>query len=132
MKKIIAVVVLLIVALFIGLNTGLISDQAEGWVKNNPKDSHAPDVLYKAARWCDLMGDNDRAVSVYMDLYQTYPQRGDLCAPALYHVADIQVEVTNSKARAKPYLEKIINEYPGEEEWVMKAKQLYDEANYAK
>src|SRR5215472_18701105 len=108
MKKLIAGVILLLVIVFIGLNTGMIADQSEQWVKNNPKDGHAPDVLYKSARWCDLMGDNDRAVSVYTDLYQAYPERGDLCAPALYHIAQIEIDVTNSKSRGRPYLEKLI------------------------
>jgi hypothetical protein len=130
MKKLGFFVLLLFCLFFVALNTSMISDQAMDWVKNHPKDSNAPEVLYRTARWCDLLGDNKRAVDVYSELYQRYPERGDYCAPALYYLAKIMVDTTSSKIRAKPYLETIMTQYASETEWNSKAKVLYDEVTH--
>ncbi len=126
---------LLLVAVFlVVLNTGMVADQAVNWVKENPKDPGAPTVLFRTARWCDIMGNDERASGLYLQLYQQYPERGDLCAPALYHVAENIANSTYTlgvRKQALPYLETIINEYSNQEEWRTKAKQLYDEVNYA-
>lgn len=134
MKKLIVGALILIVIFVVVLNTGLVADQAVGWVKDNPKDPEAPVVLYRTARWCDVMGNDQRANAVYLQLYQQFPERGDLCAPALYYVAQ---NIANSsyavgvRKQALPYLDIIINDYSSQEEWRTKAKQLYDEVNYA-
>lgn len=134
MKKLIIGALLLIVVFIIVLNTGLVADQALNWVKENPKDPEAPLVLYRTARWCDVMGNDERANAIYLQLYQQFPEKGELCAPALYYVAQ---DIANSsyavgvKKQALPYLEIIINDYSSQEEWRTKAKQLYDEVNYA-
>jgi|SRR5581483_2849677 len=123
----------LIVIFIIVLNTGLVADQSLAWVKNNAKDPAAPDVLFKTARWCDILGSDDKAIEIYWKLYQDYPERADLCAPALYYIAYLKANgtyIVGVKKQALPYLETIMNQYSTQEEWRAKAKTLYDEVNY--
>jgi hypothetical protein len=134
MKKLMIGAGLLILVFIVVLNTSMVADQAVSWVAANPKDPSAPDVLYRTARWCDLLGSDDKAAVVYLQLYQQYPDRADLCAPALYHVAYNLAEgtyIVGIKKQAIPYLETIMNQYSSQAEWQTKAKQLYDEVSYA-
>ncbi len=131
MKKLIFLLVLLATVVFVGLNSSMIADQSLAWVKDHPKSDTAPEILYRSARWCDFLGDNAKAMDMYWELYQRYPDRGDLCAPALYHLADIIVATSTAKQRAKTYLEIVMNQYPTVEDWAMKSKQLYDQLTYA-
>lgn len=134
MKKLIIGVIVLIVLFVLVLNSSILADQAVLWAKNNPKDPQAADVLFKAARWCDILGNNDRAVEIYWMLYQQYPERADLCAPALYHCGDIRANQSNilvMRKQALPYLDIVISQYSGQGDWGTKAKKLYDEVNYA-
>lgn len=114
------------------LNTSMLADQALKWVQENPKDPHAPKVLYEAARWCDIMGDNKKALEVYWDLYQQYPGSSSLCAASLYYSAQIQVDTSVSKKLADPFLKIILDQYFSETEWVEKARKLQDEVNYVR
>ena len=134
MKKLIVGAGILILAFILVMNTSLVADQALSWVAANPKDSSAPDVLYRTARWCDLLGSDDRAGAIYLQLYQQYPERGDLCAPGLYHLAYNLANgsyIVGVKRQALPYLDIIMNQYSTQGDWGTKAKQLYDEVNYA-
>ena len=134
MKKLVIGALVLIAIFVVVLNTGLVADQALDWVKQNPKDADAPLVLYRTARWCDIMGNGDRANAIYLQLYQQYPEKGELCAPALYYVAENIASSTYAvgvKRQALPYLDIIANQYSNQDEWRTKAKQLYDEVNYA-
>ena len=128
-KLLIAAVAIIAVFIFI-LNSSFLSDQATAWVKEHPKDPNSADVLYDVGRWCDLTGDNDKAIELYTLLYHQYPERGDLCAPGLYHCAAIKANgsyIRVIRLEAIPYLETIINQYPNQDDWGTKAKQLYDE-----
>ena len=123
-----------IIVFLIALNSSLIADQALAWVKANPKDPTAPDVLYRAGRFCDVMGNNDKAVEIYWMLYEEFPERGDICAPALYYCGNIKASASYILAirkQALPYLDIVVNQYSNQQEWRTKAKQLYDEVNYA-
>lgn len=134
MKKLLIAAGSLILIFLVVLNTGFVSDQALAWVKENPKDPTAPDVLYKTARWCDIMGSEEKAEPIYLQLYQQYPERADLCAPALYHLAYNKANSSYNlgvRKQALPYLDIIANQYSSQDEWRTKAKQLYDEVNYA-
>jgi hypothetical protein len=130
------VIALIVIAFFvIALNSAMIADQAISWVKENPKDVDAPIVLYRAARWCDIMGDNKKATAIYLQLYQQYPEKGDLCAPALYYVADIMANdsnITVLRQQSVPYLEIILSQYSAQGDWPTKAKQLLDEVKYVR
>lgn len=133
MKKLIYAAIVFIVLFIIALNAGMVADQAVAWVNQHPKDSGAPDVLYKAARWCDLMGSNDKAVEIYWMLYQQYPERADLCAPGLYYAASIKANssyIVALRQQANQYLQVIMDQYPSQGDWGTKAKKLYDEVNY--
>lgn len=133
MKKLIYVAVAFIALFIIALNAGMMADQAVAWVNAHPKDPNAPDVLYKAGRWCDLMGSNDKAVEIYWMLYQQYPERGDLCAPALYYAAYIKGNssyIAALRQQANQYLQIIMDQYSNQGDWGTKAKKLYDEVNY--
>lgn len=133
LKKVVIAAIACIVLLLILLNSGMVADQAMSWVSEHPKDPDAPEVLYRAGRWCDIMGDNEKALVVYWKLYEQYPENGDLVAPALYYSADIKANGTNIiglRKQAVPILEIIMNQYASQQEWSTKAKQLFDEVNY--
>ncbi len=124
----------LIVVTILLLNSSILADQAVDWVKANPKDPDAPLVLFRAGRWCDLMGNGDHAVEIYGKLYSDYPEKSDLCAEALFHSAEIKANASNIVAlrkQALPYIDIITTQYASQEEWRSKAKKLYDEVNYA-
>ena len=115
------------------LNAKMLAEQAEQWVKNNPKDPHAPEVLYYAARYCDILGDNAKAQSVYWEVYQQYPENSALCAASLYYEADNKVETSAATRNyAIPILDIVLNQYSSEEEWVQKAKALRDQVTYVR
>jgi len=130
MKKLLLVVVFLIAGVVVILNTSMVGDQASAWAEANPKDPNAPEVLYRAGRWCDVMGNDEKAKALYMQLVEEYPKRGDLCAPALYYVASDLANgsyIVALRKQAIPYLKKILDEYPYQEDWRAKAQQLDDE-----
>jgi TolA-binding protein len=128
-KALIISAVVLIVLFFTALNSSMIADQALAWVKEHPKDPSAPEVLYRAARWCDLLGDNNKARAVYWDIYEQYPEKGEYCAPALYYIAQIISDTTSARRQANTYLQIVIDQYPNVDNWGTKAKELYDEVN---
>ncbi|HJT23381.1 MAG TPA: hypothetical protein VJ873_02315 [bacterium] len=133
-RNLIVVVAILIVAFVIVLNSGMVADQVVGWVNTNAKDPSAPDVLYRTARWCDIMGNDDKAAQLYWMLYQQYPERADLCAPALYYTAYDKANGTyilGIKKQALQYLTILLSQYSGQTDWCTKGKQLQDEVTYA-
>lgn len=135
MKKLIWVAAVLIILFAIALNFSMVADQAVTWVKEHPKDPDAPVVLYRTARACDILGNDDKAGEIYWYLYQQYPERGELCAPALYYLAydkSNNTYITEIKKQANTYLEIIMNQYSTQSEWSTKAKKLYDEVNYVR
>ncbi len=80
------------------------------------------------------MGSNDRALEIYDQLYQQYPEKSELVAPALFYSAQIKANASNIvglRRQALPYLDILLSQYSTQEEWRVKAKQLYDEVNYA-
>lgn len=132
-KKVAWIAVGLIALVIFVLSSSIVADQAEKWVAANPKDPEAPKVLYKAARWCDLMGDNDRAVASYWRLYEQYPGESKLVVEGLYYCAVIKSEGQNIlvlRQQANPYLRVILDQYGSEPEWHAKAQKLFDEVNY--
>jgi hypothetical protein len=131
MKKLVVIGVVLIALFIFVLNSSMIANQAEKWVKENPKDPDAPTALYWAARYCDILGDNAKAQSVYWEIYQLYPEKSALCAEVLYRDAENKVETSAATRNyAIPILDMVLNQYPSEEEWVQKAKTLKDEVTY--
>jgi hypothetical protein len=133
-KNLVIFAVILIVVFILVLNSGMVADQVVGWVKDHPKDPNAADVLYRTARWCDIMGNNDKAAELYWMLYQQYPERAELCAPALYYTAYDKANgtyIVGIKKQALTYLDILLNSYSGQTEWCTKGKQLQDEVNYA-
>jgi hypothetical protein len=130
MKSLVIGVGILILVFIVVLNTSFVADQAVSWVAANPKDPSAPDVLYDMGRWCDLMGNDDKARELYLQLYKQYPERADLCAAALYHVAYNFANGTYIvviKKQALPYLDIVMNQYSTQTDWQAKARQLDDE-----
>ena len=133
MKKPILIAAAVIALFILLLSSSVVSDQGEKWALANPKDPHAPEVLYRAARWCDIMGDDDKAVEIYWKLYETYPQNGDLVAPALYYSAKIKANsgtIVALRKQANSYLDILLNQYSGQTEWHALGQKLYDEVNY--
>ena len=134
MKKLIWGAIALIVLFILALNSSILADQALAWVKANPKDPDAAVVLFRAGRWCDLMGNDEKAIQIYQQLYDQYPEKGELCAPALYYAASIRANGSNILAlrkQALPFLDILLNQYSNQEEWRTKGKQLFDEVSYA-
>jgi tetratricopeptide (TPR) repeat protein len=134
MQKLIVGAVFLILVSIVLLNSSMVADPVLSWVAANPKDPSAPDALYDTARCCDFLGNNDKAGAIYLQLYQQYPKRADLCAPGLYHLAYNLANgsyIVGLKRQALPYLQIIMDQYPTEGDWGTKAKQLTDEVNGA-
>ena len=124
----------LIVLFVLVLNSSILADQAVKWVNANPKDPDAPLTLYRAGRYCNVMGDENRALEIYAQLYAQYPERAELCAPAMYYSGEIKANSSNILAYRKqaiPFFDIVANEYSSQEEWRVKAKKLADEVNYA-
>lgn len=133
LKKLIYVAIALIVIFVLVINSSILADQAVNWVKDHPKDPSAPEVLYRAGRWCNILGDGAKAMAIYDQLYQQYPEAVEYAAPAVYYSAEIRADASYNKGvrmQAIPYLDIVINQYPTTE-WASKAKQLRDEVNYA-
>ena len=129
-KKLIVAIIVVVVLFFVGLNSSMLANQAQAWVKEHPKDPDAPVILFRAARYCDILGDNVKALEVYWQIYQQYPERKDLCVKALYNCAQIQATATSARKLANTYLEIIMKDFPDSGEYATKAKTLYDEVNY--
>ena len=135
LKKVVITAIACIILLILLLNSSILADQAVAWVTKNPKDPEAALVLFRAGRWCDTMGDNDRAQVIYWQLDEQYPERADLVAPALFYSADILANGSNIlglRKQANPILEIIMNQYSSQQEWSTKAKKLFDEVNYVR
>jgi hypothetical protein len=129
-KKLIIGIILTIVIFFVGLNSAMLANQVQAWAKEHPKDPDAPVMLFKAARWCDILGDNKKALEIYWQIYLQYPERKELCVSGLYYSAQIQATASSARKLANNYLDIILKDYPNEGDWSSKAKALYDEVNY--
>jgi hypothetical protein len=132
-KKLIYSILALLVVFILVLNSSILADQAVDWVKENPKDPDAPVVLFRAARWCNILGDENKALAIYWQIYQEYPEKSELCAPAMYYSAEIKANGSNIVAfrkQALPYLDILMNQYSSQEEWRAKGKIILDEVNY--
>src|SRR5258708_33447473 len=90
MKKLIAVIIVLVVLFVLVLNPTFIANQTMDWAAANPKDENTPKILYYVGRGCDLTGNGEKAVSLFWLLYQQYPEKSELCAPALYYCGRIK------------------------------------------
>ena len=133
MKKLIYWALALIGIFILVLNSSILANQAVSWAESNPKDPDAPLVMYRAGRWCNLLGDGDTALTIYQKLYDRYPEKSELCAPAMYYSGEIKSEASNVVALRKqaiPFLEIVTTQYASVEEWRDKAKKLLDEVNY--
>lgn len=133
MKKLVIGGICLIFFFMIALNTTMLAEQAEQWVKNNPKDPHAPQVLFDAARWCDILGDNHKAQTVYDEIFRLYPENSAISAAALFYEAQNKVQTSAAtKSYAIPILDTLISQYPDQTEWAEKGKKLRDEVIYVR
>jgi hypothetical protein len=134
-KKMIYGAIALILLFVLVLNSSILANQVVAWADANPKDPDAPLMLYRAGRYCNVMGDDNRALEIYEHLYQEYPERAELCAPAMYYSGEIKANGSNNilayKKQALPFLDIVVNQYSSQEEWRTKAKKLYDEVNFA-
>lgn len=133
MKKLMYGALAVIVFFILVMNSSILADQAVDWVKDHPKDPDAPLVLFRAGRWCNLLGDGEKAIEIYQELYQEFPEKSEFCAPAMYYCGEIKSDESNIVAlrkQALPFLEIVTTQYASEDEWREKAKKLYDEVNY--
>jgi hypothetical protein len=114
MKGLIFLGVLIAGLLVVALNPHLAADQVVNWVKQNPKYSSAPELLYDTGRMCQFLTDGDTAIAVYNDLYQSYPENAALCAPAMYYCGEIKADsgyIKVFRMQALPYLQIILDQY---------------------
>jgi hypothetical protein len=132
MKGLIILGVLAAGILIVALNPHLLADQVVNWAKQNPKDTSAPDILFDTGRLCQYLTDGDTAIVVYNYLYQTYPDKAALCAPAMYYCGEIKADsgyIKVFRMQALPYLQIILDQYSDQAEWVVKAQALINEVN---
>ena len=133
MKKLIGGIIVVVVLFVLVLNPTFIANQTIEWVKANPKNEDAPKILFYVGRGCDLTGNGEKAVTLFWFLYQQYPEKGELCAPALYYCGRIKAEGSYVKAyrmQAIQYLQIVLSQYVDQAEWQAKAKDLLNEVNY--
>ena len=133
MKKLIAGIVVVIVLFVLVLNPTFIASQTIEWVKANPKNENAPNLLFYVGRGCDLTGNGEKAVELFWFLYQQYPENAKLCAPALYYCGRIKADGSYVKAyrmQAIQYLQIVMSQYADQTEWQAKSKDLLSEVNY--
>ncbi len=123
--------ILIVGILVLALNPHLAADQVVNWVKQNPKDASAPDLLYDTGRICQFLQDGDTAIEVYNDLYQQYPDKGELCAAALYYCGEIEAaaDIKVYRLQAVPYLQIILDQYSDQTAWAVKAQALINQVN---
>ncbi len=79
-----------------------------------------------------MLTDTDTATRVFSYIYQTYPDNAVFSAPAMYYCGRMKADSSYLKgirAQAIPFLQIVIDQYPTQEEWVTKSKQLIDEVN---
>lgn len=131
MKSLIFLGVLIAGILVLVLDPHLAADQVVSWVKQNPKYPSAPDLLYDTGRMCQFLQDGDTAIAVYNDLYQQYPDKGELCAAALYYCGEIEsgADIKAYRLQAVPYLQIILDQYSDQTAWVVKAQALMTQVN---
>lgn len=118
--------------LVLALNPHLVADQVMDWAKQNVKDPSVPDILFDTGRACQFLQDGDTAIVMYNYLYQTYPDKADLCAPAMYYCGQIKADsgyIKVFRMQALPYLQIILDQYSDQAEWVSKAQALMSEVN---
>lgn len=130
MKHLLIALVFLATGFVLVLNTSILAGWAAAWVGDHPKDPDAPEVLYRVGRWCDIVGNNEGAQTLYLKLVQQYPKRGDLCAPALYYTASDIADgsyIIALRKQAIPYLRTILDQYSDQANWKAKAQKLDDE-----
>jgi hypothetical protein len=132
MKGFLYIGILLAAIIVVVINPSLVADQVLNWAKQNPQNQYTPEVLFDTARACQLLTDGDTAIKLYNYLYQQYPEKADLCAPAMYYCGEIKEEAGYIKVirmEAVPYLQIVLDQYPDQMKWVVKARQLMSEVN---
>jgi hypothetical protein len=134
MKGLIFLGVLIAALLIVALNPRVLADQVVSWVKQNPDYASAPELLLDTGNVCKFLQADDTAIEVYNDLYQQYPKQAAFCAEALYDCGKIKADSSYLKGvrvQALPYLQIILDQYPDQVDWVLKAQQLMNEVNGA-
>ncbi len=109
---------------------GFVADKVLDYAKQNPKYVNTPDYVYQAGRLCEILQGDDAALELYNYLYVTYPDNAALCAPAMYYSGKIKAEASYLKVfrvQALPFLQIVLDQYPDQLEWNVKAKQLMTE-----
>jgi hypothetical protein len=132
MKGLIILAVLLGAVLVVCLNPHLVADQVLTWAQQNAADPKTPEILFDTARSCEMLTDTDTATRVFTYIYQTYPDNAAFSAPAMYYCGKMKADSSYLKgirAQAIPFLQIVIDQYPTQEEWVTKSKQLIDEVS---
>ena len=129
MKKLVALFVSLGLLMYFGMNSQLIMDQTMKWADKNTENPDAPEVIMRAAVWCDITGGDRQAMELYRTVWERYPKAAPYCAQALYETAYIVSQGT-ARMNANQYLQKIFDEYADQEKWRLKAKALWDEVNH--
>lgn len=123
---------LMAVLVVIVISPSVVAHPVLSWAKQNPQVESAPEILFDTARFCQLVTDGDTAIELYSYLYQQYPNNAALCAPAMYYCGEIKREAGYIKVirmEALPYLQIVLDQYPDQQKWVVKAQQLMSEVN---
>lgn len=128
LKALIIPILILTGVLVVALNTGFLADKALEWASKNPDRPEAPQLVYRVARWCDLTGDDQNAVRLYLQIYERFPERRELAAESIYRAA-LAVSYGTARRQASNYLDLLFREYPEQEKWRSKGKELWDVVN---
>jgi hypothetical protein len=132
MKGLIFLAVLVAGVAVLAMNPGFIADKVLEFAKQNPTYANTPDYIYDGGRACQILQGDDAALELYDYLYKNFPNNAALCAPAMYYSGKIKAESSYLKVfrvMALPYLQIVLDQYPDQLEWNVKAKQLMSEVN---
>jgi hypothetical protein len=116
----------------LALNPYLIANQIVDWAQQNPKADNVAEILFNTGRTCQFLTDGDTAIAVYNDLYTQFPDREDLCAPAMYYCGQIKMDSSYVKAirvQALPFFQIVVDQYSDQTDWYKKAQQGILEVN---
>jgi len=85
-------------------------DNFFSFAKNNPGTAYTDNALFWAGISCAKLGQSDRAIIAFSEVFQGYPAE-DMTPAALFHLAKV-FEQSGSRQDAVITLEKLVDEHP--------------------
>ena len=91
------------------------------FIQGNPGTAFTDNALFWTGVCYDKLGQFDRAIGSYSDVFQRYPAE-DFVAPSLYRLAETFLKM-DSKSEATLTLQKLVDEHKGTV-WAQRGQEL--------